>query len=131
VITSEELRVEALSASAKRGKWVARRRIFRRWVGWFLWRYVLPTFGLITVVVTLSGLAFWQYLGHDVAYVVAQKWVQQEFGSFQTGMKSTNLINNLNNPKQGRPGNTSMIPTTDEAKPDLQIDHHLTIKTTP
>ncbi len=116
MITSEELRVAALAASAKRGKWVAKRRIFRRWLGWVIWRIVLPVIGLLTVLTALAALAFWQYKGPDAAYEEAQKWVQQEFGSFQTTTKTEP---------------TSMIPLTDEATPDLQIDRNLTIKTTP
>lgn len=82
MLTSKELRVAALSASAKRGKWVARRRIFWRWFTWISWTYVLPSIGFIVVLASLIGLAFWQYMGHDAAYVTAQKWVQQELGSF-------------------------------------------------
>jgi hypothetical protein len=121
VITSEELRVAALDASAKRGKWVAKRRVFRRWLGWVIWRIVLPVLGLMTVTTALAGLAFWQYKGHDVAYLTAQKWVQQEFGSFQS--------NKIQSPN--RTDNTSMIPLTDEATPDLQLDRNLTIKQSP
>ena len=141
MITTEELRVEALAASAKRGVWVARRRIFRRWLGWLLWSYVLPAIGLIAVVVAIAGFTFWQYMGNDAAYASAQKWVQHEFGSFQTAAKSpinantntnsTNTANGLNNQPPSRPDNTSMIPLTDEATPDLQIDRHLTIKNSP
>jgi cytoskeletal protein RodZ len=124
VLTSEELRVAALSASAKRGKWVARRRVFRRWVAWFTWSLLLPVIGLTAVIVSLAGLAFWQYLGHDAAYVAAQKWVQEEFGNFQV-----NLSNNKNSSlSPSKPANASMIPLTDEATPDLQIDRNLTLK---
>ena len=126
VLTSEELRVAALSASAKRGKWVARRRVFRRWLAWVTWTYVLPIIGLATVIGVLAGLVFWQYMGHDSAYAAAQKWVQQEFGSFQTSADNKN-----SNAKPSRPDNTSMIPLTDEATPDLQIDRRLTIKPNP
>lgn len=126
VLTSEELRVAALSASAKRGKWVARRRVFRRWLAWVTWTYVLPVIGLATVLSVLMGLVFWQYMGHDAAYVAAQKWVQQEFGSFQTSADNKN-----SNTQPSRPDNASLIPLTDEATPDLQIDRHLTIKTNP
>ena len=124
MLTSEELRVAALSAAAKRGKWVARRRVFRRWFAWLAWTYLLPVIGLAAVMASLAGLAFWQYMGHDAAYVAAQKWVQQEFGNFQA---STSCKTN-NNLSPGRPANASMIPLTDEATPDLQIDRHLTLK---
>ncbi len=130
VLTSEELRVAALSASAKRGKWVARRRVFRRWLVWITWTYVLPVIGLATVLSVLMGLVFWQYMGHDAAYVATQKWVQQEFGSFQTSAENKNKSKN-SNAQPSRLDNTSMIPLTDEATPDLQIDRHLTIKTNP
>lgn len=126
MITTEELRVGALAASAKRGVWVARRRIFRRWLGWLVWSYVLPIIGLIAVVVALAGFAFWQYMGHDAAYIAAQKWVQQELGSFQTTVSDNNA-----KLSPSKPANDSMIPLTDEATPDLQIDRHLSIKTTP
>lgn len=118
VLTSEELRLAALSASAKRGKWVARRRLFRRWLAWLTWTFVLPIIGLVAVIASLLALAFWQYMGHDAAYTAAQKWVQQEFGSFQA---NTNMT-------QGRPDNASMINLTVEATPDLMLDHHLTTK---
>lgn len=126
VLTSEELRVAALSASAKRGKWVARRRVLRRWLVWITWTYVLPVIGLATVLSVLMGLVFWQYMGHDAAYVAAQKWVQQEFGSFQTSADNKN-----SNAKPSRPDNAPLIPLTDEATPDLQIDRQLTIKANP
>jgi hypothetical protein len=125
VITSEELRVAALAASAKRGKWVARRRIFRRWLGWVAWSIVLPVIGLLSLIAILAGLAFWQYMGHDAAYVAAQTWVQQEFGSFKASTSAVTKVENT------RPENASMINLTDEATPDLQIDRNLTIKTTP
>jgi hypothetical protein len=118
VLTSEELRVAALEASAKRGKWVARRRVFGRWLGWFAWSVVLPVIGLAVSIALLVGSAFWLYMGHDKAYLAAQKWVQHEFGSFQTSSTS-------------RDENASMIPLTNEATPDLQLDRNLTIKTLP
>jgi hypothetical protein len=124
VLTSEELRLAALSASAKRGKWVARRRVFRRWFTWLAWTYLLPVIGLAAVIFTLAGLLFWQYMGHDAAYVSAQTWVQQEFGKFQ----ASNSSKTNNNLAPSRPANASMIPLTDEATPDLQIDRHLTLK---
>jgi type II secretory pathway component PulL len=133
VITSEELRVNALAASAKRGKWVARRRIFGRWLGWAAWRIVLPAIGLVAVVAALVSIAFWQYMGHDAAYVAVQQWVQQEFGSFKATASVNNTVQttNNNNPPQSRSENTSMINLTDEATPDLQLDRNLTIKTSP
>lgn len=131
MITSEELRAAALAASAKRGKWVARRRIFRRWLGWAVWRIVLPVIGSFAVIAALLGLVFCQYIGHDAAYVAAQKWVQQEFGSFQTTPPSTMSHMTNTNPAPSRPDNASMINLTDEATPDLYLDRNLTIKTTP
>jgi type II secretory pathway component PulL len=129
VITSEELRVAALAASAKRGKWVAKRRIFVRWLGWATWRIVLPVIGLLSVIVALAGLVFWQYMGHDAAYVAAQKWVQQEFGDFKVTVSVANTP--YSSPANASSANGSMINLTDEATPDLQIDRHLTIKTAP
>ena len=93
-------------------------------MAWLIWTYLLPVVGLAAVLVTLAGLAFWQYMGHDAAYVAAQKWVQQKFGNFQTN-NSSKTNNNLS---PSRPANTSMIPLTDEATRDLPIDRHLTIK---
>jgi hypothetical protein len=137
VFTSEELRVVAMSTSSRRGKSVARRRLVWRWFIWFMWRIFLPVMGLAASIALLAGLVFWQYMGHDAAYVVAQKWVQQEFGKFQT---SNNHINsnsngksnqNGNNPTPSRSDNTSLIPLTDEATPDLLIDRNLTIRPGP
>lgn len=136
-----------MSTSVRRGKSVARRRLFWRWIAWFLWRVLLPFIGLVTLMAALMGLAFWLYVGHATAYVQAQKWVQQEFGSFQTSapignMNNTNNTNDTNNtsnatqtannnPVPSAAENTSMIKLTDEATPDLQLDHHLTVKTKP
>jgi hypothetical protein len=133
VITSEELRVAALTASAQRGKWVARRRVLSRWLGWVVWSIVLPVMGLLLLIALLAGLAFWQYLGHDAAYAAAQTWVQQEFGSFKTTASGNNIAKtpHNNSPAPGRPENASMINLTDEATPDLQIDRNLTIKNSP
>lgn len=128
MVTSEELRVAALERAAQRGKWVARRRIFSRWLGWVVWSIVLPIIGLAAVITTLACLAFWQYMGHDAAYAASQKWVQQQFGSFSTGLKTANTVNNQ---QQSNPNTTTMIPLTDEATPDLQIDRNLTIKNSP
>ena len=89
------------------------------------WTYLLPVIGLAAVMATLAGLAFWQYMGHDAAYAAAQKWVQQEFGNFQA---SSGSKTNNNNPSPSIPANDSMIPLTDEATPDLQIDRNLTLK---
>lgn len=145
VFTSEELRVVAMNSSSRRGKSVARRRLVWRWITWFLWSIFLPVIGLAASIALLAGLAFWQYLGHDGAYVAAQKWVQQEFGKFQTSnsnIKANSNVNgngfnngsshgNGNHPMPSRSDNTSMIPLTYEATPDLQIDRNLTIKTKP
>ena len=134
VFTSEELRVVAMSSSSRRGKSVARRRLVWRWFAWVVWSLVLPTIGALALSAVLAGFVFWQYMGHNQAYVAAQKWVQQEFGKFQTTTYIN--INNKNNgsgnnPAPGRSDNTSLIPLTDEATPDLQIDRNLSIKTIP
>lgn len=121
-MTSEELRAAALAASAKRGKGVAQRRLASRWLGWVLWRVLLPVIGLLTVTAALVGMAFWQYKGHDAAYVDAQTWVQQTFGRFKTEGKTA---------QPTRTDNDSLIPLTSEATPDLQIDRELTLKPQP
>ena len=123
----------ALSASAKRGKWVARRRVFRRWLGWVTWSIVLPVIGSLSLIAVLAGLAFWQYLGHDAAYVAAQKWVQQEFGSFKVTASAHNAAQTPHDisPAPSSPENARMINLTDEATPDLQIDRNLTMKSAP
>jgi hypothetical protein len=137
VFTSEELRVVAMNSSSRRGKSVARRRLLWRWTTWFLWSIFLPVIGLAASIALLAGLAFWQYLGHDVAYIAAQKWVQQEFGKFQTSNNNSyaktngNGNGNGNHPKPNRSDNASLIPLTYEATPDLQIDRNLTINTKP
>jgi hypothetical protein len=120
VLTSEELRVAALSASTKRGKWVARRRVFRRWLAWVSWTFLLPVIGLAAVVACLFGLVFWQYTGHAAAYTAAQQWVQQEFGSFSESG---------NTPAQCIPEGVSLITLTQEATPILQIDRNLSVRT--
>jgi hypothetical protein len=121
-MTSEELRAAALAASAKRGKSVAQRRLATRWLAWTFWGVLLPVIGLLTVTTALAGMAYWQYKGHDAAYVEAQTWVQQMFGPFKSEGKTA---------QPNRRDNDSLIPLTSEATPDLQIDRELTIKPQP
>ena len=121
-MTSEELRAAALAASAKRGKGVAQRRLATRWLGWTLWRILLPVIGLLTLTVALAGMAYWQYKGHDAAYVEAQTWVQQAFGQFKAEGKTA---------QPARIDNDSLIPLTSEATPDLQIVRELTLISQP
>lgn len=94
----------------------------------------MPVIGLVAVVMALCGLIFWQYMGHDAAYVATQEWVQLEFGSFKASPLTDNAphASHLNAPAPvSANANASMINLTDEATPDLQIDRHLTIKNEP
>jgi hypothetical protein len=125
VFTSEELRVVAMNTSTRRGKSVARRRLIWRWFAWFMWRIFLPLIGLATVLTSTAAFAAYAYLGHDTAYNSAQTWVQEQFGPFKI---ATNFqVSTSHN----RSDNTSMIPLTDEATPDLYLDRNLTIKMKP
>jgi hypothetical protein len=101
VLTSEELRVAALEASAKRSKTVARRRLIRRWFMWFSWRYVLPVIGLVTLVAAMVGFARWQYLG-----------LHEQFGS-------DNVAN-----AAPRRANQASFDTSPTPKPQLKIDRN-------
>ena len=125
VFTSEELRVVAMNSSTRRGKSVARRRLIWRWFAWFMWRIFLPLIGLATVLTSTVAFAAYAYFGHDAAYNSAQTWVQQQFGPFKHA--NTTEISTSNSRSQ----NTSMIPLTDEATPDLYLDRNLTIKMKP
>jgi hypothetical protein len=78
MFTTEELRVAALEASAKRGKWVAKRRIMWRWFAWANWNYALPSIGLLTVLVATTCFIFWQFLGPEQVYKTAQTWMQSQ-----------------------------------------------------
>jgi hypothetical protein len=95
-----------------------------------IWTVVLPFIGLVTVVMTLVGLAFWQYMGHDAAYAATQKWVQQEFGSSKTSLPADNTLQ-ASHAHGAASSKASMINLTDEATPELQIDRQLTIKKAP
>jgi uncharacterized iron-regulated membrane protein len=95
-----------------------------------VWTLVLPVIGLVTVVMSLVGLAFWQYMGHDAAYAATQIWVQQEFGSSKTSSPADNAAQ-ANHAHGAAPSKASMINLTDEATPDLQIDRQLSIKNAP
>lgn len=133
MITSEELRVSALAASANRGKWVARRRIYWRWFSWISWRYVLPVIGLFAVMASLLCLIFWLYLGQDKAYLTAQKWVQQEFGSAQIEIQSQKNTEHPDMNHHAAPAFELASPNsaTGEAALNLRIDRHLAIKIIP
>jgi type II secretory pathway component PulL len=92
VVTSEELRIAALEASAKRGKTVAQRRIARRWLQWFSWSVVLPVIGLACVLFGLMGFVAYQYLGQDIAYKSAQTWIQTQFNTKESVDSSSQTI---------------------------------------
>ena len=125
VFTSEELRIVAMNTSARRGKSVARRRLIWRWFAWFMWRYFLPSTGLVTVLTGTIAFAAYAYFGHDAAYKSAQTWVQEQMGpvkhatSLQTGTSTS------------RSDNAGMIPLTYEVTPILNLDRNLTIKPSP
>lgn len=125
VFTSEELRIVAMNISARRGKSVARRRLIWRWFAWFMWRYFLPSTGLVTVLTGTIAFAIYAYFGHDAAYNSAQTWVQEQMGPFKYATSVQIGIS------PSRSDNTSMIPLTFEATPDLYLDRNLTIKPGP
>lgn len=125
VFTSEELRIVAMNTSARRGKSVARRRLIWRWFAWFMWRYFLPSTGLVTVLTGTIAFAVYAYFGHDAAYNSAQTWVQEQMGPFKYATSVQIGIS------PSRSDNTSMIPLTFEATPDLYLDRNLTIKPGP
>lgn len=129
IFTSEELRVVAMNNSSLRGKSVARRRLIWRWITWFLWSIFLPFVGLLTVLVGISALLVITYYGQEKSYITAQNWVQQKMDPIKN--VSTTDSSSLVNPLSDRTSNSSMIPLTDEATPDLQLDRNLTIKTKP
>ena len=125
VFTSEELRIVAMNTSARRGKSVARRRLIWRWFAWFMWRYFLPSTGLVTVLTGTIAFAAYAYFGHDAAYNSAQTWVQEQMGPF----KYATSVKIGTSPS--RSDNAGMIPLTYEATPDLNLDRNLTIKPSP
>ena len=125
VFTSEELRIVAMNISARRGKSVARRRLIWRWFAWFMWRYFLPSTGLVTVLTGTIAFSVYAYFGHDAAYNSAQTWVQEQMGPFKYATSVQIGIS------PSRSDNTSMIPLTFEATPDLYLDRNLTIKPGP
>jgi hypothetical protein len=120
VLTTEELRVAALAASAKRGKWVAKRRVIWRWFAWVNWTYVLPSIGLLTVLAATACFIFWQYLGAEQAYKTTQTWILSQFGAADarpTGAASTaNTASTTSTSSTGytaiEPAESSMIPKT-------------------
>ena len=125
VFTSEELRIVAMNTSARRGKSVARRRLIWRWFAWFMWRYFLPSTGLVTVLTGTIAFAAYAYFGHDAAYNSAQTWVQEQMGPFKHAT-SVQIGSSLR-----RSDNATLIPLTVEATPDLYLDRNLTIKPSP
>lgn len=94
MLTTEELRVAALQASVNRGKWVAKRRVIWRWFAWASWTYVLPTIGLLTILVAMAGFAFWQYLGTEQAYKTTQTWLQNQLGVPESTSSAVSIANN-------------------------------------
>lgn len=90
-----------------------------------MWRIFLPLIGLAVLLVGTVAFAAYAYFGHDASYNSAQTWVQQQFGPFKNA--TTTEIST----SYSRSQNTSMIPLTNEATPDLYLDRNLTIKMKP
>lgn len=112
MLTSEELRIAALDASAKRSKTVARRRLIRRWLMWFSWRILFPVIGMVTLLAAVIGFASWQYFGRDAAYGASQSWFHEQFGGGNVSAVATRNSNQL-------PFDNSPQP-----KPRLKIDRN-------
>lgn len=90
-----------------------------------MWRIFLPLIGLAVLLMSTAAFAAYAFFGHDASYKSAQTWVQQQFGPFN------HAIATEFGTSPSRYQNTSMIPLTDEATPDLHLDRNLTIKMKP
>jgi hypothetical protein len=90
-----------------------------------MWRIFLPLIGLAALLMGTVAFAAYAYVGHDAAYNSAQTWVQEQFGPSKI---ATNFQISTS---PNRSDNTSMIPLTDEATPDLYLDRNLTIRPGP
>lgn len=84
VVTTEALRAAALAASTRRGRVVSRRRIALRWLGWLMWRWVLPLMGLVTLLAALVALAATQLIGQAAVCDMTQTWLGPQFGDTKT-----------------------------------------------
>lgn len=120
VLTSEELRVIALAAAARRGAPVAHRRIAWRWSAWLVWRWLLPVIGLTTVLAVLFAIATFKWLGPAKVVDTAHTWLARHTDVPKAiavpGRFGDNADNHSSNVE-----NFNAVPTD---IPKLQIDHN-------
>ena len=80
LLTSEELRSKAIAISQQRGQSVAKRRVAKRWVTWFLWSWILPIIGSLTVLMAVASMSLVYYFGPAKVIDGAQNWLIERFG---------------------------------------------------
>ncbi len=79
LLTSEELRSKAIAISQQRGQTVAKRRVAKRWVAWFLWSWILPIIGSLTVLMAVASMSLVYYFGPAKVIDGAQNWLIERF----------------------------------------------------
>lgn len=96
LLTSEELRSKAIAISQQRGQSVAQRRVAKRWVTWFLWSWILPIIGSLTVLMAVASMLLVYYFGPAKVIDGAQNWLIERFGIERPITKpATNSLENL------------------------------------
>jgi hypothetical protein len=129
VPTSEALLAAALTASARRGVPVARRRIVLRWTAWFVWGWFLPLIGLATLCIALTALVSVEFWGAAKVFDTSQTWLAEQLGlptTATTAETATNKAtasafdNNLDNHSAAGPS----LNATPTVVPQLQIDRN-------
>lgn len=80
LLTSEELRAKAISMSHRRGNSVAKRRIVRRWVAWFLWSWILPLIGLASLLAVVVAMVLVFSFGAATVISSTQAWLTERIG---------------------------------------------------
>lgn len=91
LLTSEELRSKAIAISQQRGQSVAKRRVAKRWVTWFLWSWILPIIGSLTVLMAVASMSLVYYFGPAKVIDSAQNWLIERFGIERPTTKPDNI----------------------------------------
>lgn len=120
VLTSEELRAVALTASTRRGVSVVRRRLVWRWSAWLVWQWLLPMIGLTTVLAVLLVLASLKWWGPTKVFDTTQTWLAKHM----TPPKAMVLPGRFGDTTDNHSSNVPNSPAAPGVTPQLQIDRN-------
>ena len=126
LLTSEELRSKAIAISQQRGQSVAKRRVAKRWVTWFLWSWILPIIGSLTVLMAVASMSLVYYFGPAKVIDGAQNWLIERFGIERQAKSDT--VGNKTTPDQNIGISNAQSVTNSASTVILQFDRDIELQ---